>query len=362
VAKDITRRAMFTVLPGGLAAASSVPIRDRSPLPQVGEFFRFMDPATEAAVVRLTSPASTSLVPVASNRFVSSKRRFLIFSSDRTGRLTPFQLDLRTGRLRQLAQTADLVPGSLCMDQKERFLYLIDQGALKEVALANLKSRTLAEGVSAFTTGTSSSGFIVVKKGRLEQLGAALTLAENVGSSVGPLMRPGGTGCLFARDLSSEERQFWYAPLTGAVSKPILLATGRLSNPIWSPDGRALLFLREVQANVLLSELHQLLPETGAEQRLAPTSQFAAFAPNGDASVFVGASRSKAQPNIILLLRAVKREFTLCEHRASHPALVSPVFSPDSRRVYFQSDREGKSALYSVNVERLVEPTQGNST
>jgi oligogalacturonide lyase len=53
----------------------------------------------------------------------------------------------------------------------------------------------------------------------------------------------------------------------------------------------------------------------------------------------------------------VHRELTLCEHRASNPSAVSPVFSPDSRRVYFQSDHEGKSALYSVNVEKLVEPT-----
>jgi Tol biopolymer transport system component len=235
---------------------------------------------------------------------------------------------------------------------------------LKEVALANLKIRTLAEDVSAFSIGTSASAFIVVKQGRLEQIGgAALPLADNIGSSCGPLVRPGGRGCFFARDVSTEsteEREFWYAPLLGQASKPVLLAKGRISNPIWSPDGRSLLFLREVQANVLLSELHEVVPETGAEQRLAPTSQFAAFAPNADASVFVGASRSKAQPNLVLLLRAVKREFTLCEHRASNPALVSPVFSPDSRRVYFQSDHQGKSALYSVNVELLVESTPAN--
>ncbi len=73
--------------------------------------------------------------------------------------------------------------------------------------------------------------------------------------------------------------------------------------------------------------------------------------------MFVGASRSKAQPTVILLLRSPQRELTLCEHRASHPVSVSPAFSPDSRRVYFQSDHQGKSALYSVNVELLVEPT-----
>jgi oligogalacturonide lyase len=358
VIKGITRRAMFAALPGGLVATSKVPVRERRPLPQVGEFFRFFDPATEAVVVRLTNPATGSLLPAAANRFVSSKRRFLIFSSDRTGKPSPFQLDLRTGRLRQLTQTTDLVPHSLCMDEKERSLYFIDQGALKELALVNLKSRTLAEGVSAFTTGASSE-FIVVKQRRLEQLGngAGPILADNIGSSFGPLLRPGGKGCFFVRDVSTEEREFWYTPLPGMPIKVILLAKGRISNPIWSPDGRSLFFLREVQDNVLLSELHEVVPEAGVEQRVTPTSQFAAFAPNRDASVFVGASRSKAQPNIILLLGAVKRELTLCEHRASHPASVSPVFSPDSRRVYFQSDREGKSALYSVNVEQLVEPT-----
>jgi oligogalacturonide lyase len=75
----------------------------------------------------------------------------------------------------------------------------------------------------------------------------------------------------------------------------------------------------------------------------------------------VGASRSKAQPTIIILLRSLQRELTLCEHRASHPAAVAPVFSPDSRRVYFESDHQGKTALYSVNVEQLVEPTNATA-
>jgi oligogalacturonide lyase len=118
------------------------------------------------------------------------------------------------------------------------------------------------------------------------------------------------------------------------------------------------LLLRDVPAgNVFVSEIHEIIPETGAEQCVARTSQFAAFAPNSDGSVYVGASRSKAQPTVILLVRSVQRELTLCEHRASRPVSVSPVFSPDSRRVYFQSDHQGKSALYSVNVELLVEPT-----
>jgi len=31
------------------------------------------------------------------------------------------------------------------------------------------------------------------------------------------------------------------------------------------------------------------------------------------------------------------------------------MFSPDAQRIYFQSDRHGKPAIYSLHVERLVE-------
>jgi oligogalacturonide lyase len=49
---------------------------------------------------------------------------------------------------------------------------------------------------------------------------------------------------------------------------------------------------------------------------------------------------------------------TLCEHKSSRPELVRPVFSPNSQRVYFQSDRHGKPALYTLSVAQLVESTQ----
>ncbi len=344
-------------LPAGLAAATNPAAKKTRPLPNVGEFFRFADPATDTPVVRLTNPATTSLFPAATNRFVSSKRRFLIFSSDRKGKPAPFQLDLRTGALTMLAATADLDTRSLCLDEHGKLVYLLDGGTLKEITLSNKRVRTLADKVSAFSTDTLKN-FLVVRERRLEQLDSVGgVLAEDVSSWC--LIRPGGQGCLFGRDSKPDEREFWYVPVADAAgAKPRLLARGRITNPFWSQDGHSVLLLRDVEVgSTLLSEIHEVFPGTGEERCVARTSQFAAFAPNPDDSVFVGASRSKAQPTVVLLLRLVQRELTLCEHAASHPAGVCPVFSPDSRRVYFQSDHQGKSALYSVNVELLVEPT-----
>jgi oligogalacturonide lyase len=36
------------------------------------------------------------------------------------------------------------------------------------------------------------------------------------------------------------------------------------------------------------------------------------------------------------------------------------MFSPDAQRIYFQSDRDGKPALYALHVEKLVEKIQSD--
>jgi oligogalacturonide lyase len=247
-------------------------------------------------------------------------------------------------------------------------LHFVDDGRLQELNLSNKKIDTLAEGVSYFSAVPGGAGLFVIRAGKLERLGAgkAAVLAEDVAagdSGTACLARPDGGGCLFARETAeAESKEFWYA----GAGKAVLLAKGQISNPFWAPDGQSILFLREIpKENAVVSEIHELPVATdgapGGERFVSPTSQFACFAPNGDGSVFVGASRGRAQPDIVLLLRASRREMMLCEHRAKQPAMVSPVFSPDSRRVYFESDRQGKTAIYSVNVELLVEPLPVNS-
>lgn len=353
----MNRRFFLSLLPSCLLSAVQSP-KKRRPLPQVGEFVRFIDPLTENIVVRLTDSRWQSYLPSPANRFISSRERFLVCSSTRFGHLAPLEIDLRTGRSRLLAQAANLHPRSLCLDARERSLYLLDGTALKEIGLSNGRARTLAEDVEAFALEGRSSQVLVRKGSRLVRLSDAKVLADGLdGAEIS--VRPSGEGCFFERVSSPAQREFWYVPFTAAgTSKPKLLAKGDIWNPIWNPNGQSLLFLRSVEVNgVATSQIYEALPDTGVERLVVRTSQFAAFAPNGNGSVFVGASRSKAQPAIDLLLRSPQRELTLCEHRAANAACVDPVFSPDSRRVYFQSDREGNSALYAVNVERLVEPT-----
>ncbi len=360
MARKLTRRALLGVIPIGWVAqtgnrtATPAP-KKAKPLPSVGEFTRITDGVTENLVVRLTSPAFTSHLTGLGNQFVSVRERLLLFCTNRTGRMAPFQVDLRNGALRQIAEPEKLDYRSLCLDKSQKAAYFLDGDRIHQAGLGKGGLQTLAQGVSWFRLGANGELF-AIQGGRLvlREGSAWRTLAEE---AVACWPQPNGAGCLFARKLDEPERQFWYVASNGA-NKPVLLASGRIRDPYWDTDGVSILFLRDVinATGVTLAEIHSKGLNGEAEAFVAPTSQFAAFAPNGDASVFVGASRSRAQPTIVLQLRTPSREMTLCEHASRHPEDVRPSFSPDSRRVYFESEHEGNPAIYSVSVEYLVEP------
>ena len=327
----LTRRSALSLFPAPFAAAF-----------QRGEFTRYSDQVTEMEVTRLTSLSAASFLPASQNRSVSAKSHFLVFSSDRTGKLCPFRVDLRSGQVTQLTVPTQLDPTSPSLDANAKVLSFLDGKALRQVTIARGRNQVIEEPVSAFSLGSTPSELALIRDNRLFRLGVDRPFASEV--SPWCLWRPGGSGCLFLRG-----QQLWYAPFQ-AGAKLLCLANEPVSSVHWSTDGRTVFYLRD-------AVLFETSPDLPGERRLTATSQFVTFAPNADSSVFVGASRSKAQPTINLLLRSPLREFTLCEHRASNPERCVPIFSPDSRRVYFNSDFEGKPAIYSVNVEALIEQT-----
>jgi oligogalacturonide lyase len=327
--------------------------------PTLGEFVAMVDPVTENLVIRLTNPTYTSINPPPQNHHVSSKSRFLLYGSDRGGALCPYHLDLKTAAARQLADTKAFRPDTLAMDREERNAFFVDGEALQQVSLGNLKARTLAEDVSDFHMNGSGGTMVVLRGGKLERLSGdrGTVLADNV--STRGIVSPAGNNVCFARDGGTPGTTLWRVAAEGG--SPVLMAQGAVSCPFWNLDSESLLFLRQMQGDRgTMTLLREVSLDGRDEGTVAPTSQFISFAPNADGTVFIGASRSKAQPNVVLMLRSVRREMTLCEHHSSQPDMVRPVFSPNSRRVYFASDRHGKPALYVVNVELLVEPTEGS--
>jgi len=329
-------------------------------------FKRYADPATENPVLRLTDPSYSSILPPSSAHSIS-RHGFLVCASDVSGHYQAFRLDLKSGQQKQLTDAADLDPHSLTLTADDRGIVYLDSGTLTITNLASLRAREVYKVPAGFEPGrgigVSEDGLYAALVERQDshhrlQLvamakGTADTLAEGDEEISELIPRPKRASLLYRRGAG-----LWLANYDGKQNYRLRAAEGGIGPALWSPEGRSVYYLSYPEDPHKLHALREFVPDSNEDSAVANTSQFVGIGRNADASVFAGASGSKASPYVLLLVRAVKRELTLCEHRASDPAMVSPVFAPNSQHVYFGSDRHGKPAIYSIAVEKLVEETE----
>ena len=322
------------------------------------EFKRYADPATELEVIRLTNPAFASGLTAAWNRQFTKRGNALFYWSERDGTRQIYHLDLKSGVSKQLTNAAALDVTSFAVSPDDRYLYFFDGPVLQSVTIASLKSRELYKvpdgstrtGLSVATDGT----VLFAENSRIIRVALQNTgsIFESAGKIDLVIARPRHAQVLYRQDGA-----LWLVNTDGTGKKQLSLEAGTTGEELWSPNGRTMIYLHLPDDPKQLTTLRENAPDEGTDQLIARTSQFASFAPNGDASVFAGASRSKASAYVLILLRVARRELTLCEHRASDPAIVSLVFPPDSQSIIFVSDRHGKPALYRVPLEKFVEET-----
>lgn len=332
------------------------------------EFKRYPDQATEFIVYRLTNPSHQSWLPAFYGRAVSRHGNFLIYATDRTGSVQACRLDLKSGQSHVLTDAAALVRDSLTLTPDERSICYLDGQSLFSANLGSLRAHEIYHAAEEFTLGRGFSlsedglyGALVEEKQGTSRLrlitmraGTAETLAESSDPIGDPMPRPKRAGMLYRRG----DGELWLVNFDGAQNRKLHTAPGGLGSAFWSTDGRTVLYLNFPDDKKQLNNIRECTPDTNEDRLVATTSQFVAFSKNENSSVLVGASGSKASPYVLLLVRSVRRELTLCEHRASDPRMVNPIFSPNSQRVYFQSDKDGKMAIYSMVVDRLVEETE----
>jgi len=343
---------------------------------------RYLDPLTEFLVARLTDPSVTSRLPAYYARAISRRSGFLLYTSDLTGRWEAFQMDLRNGQSKQLTDAQNLEPASLTLLADDRGFCYLDGGKLVTVNLATLRTREVYRVPEGYqpVPGCSISDdglYAVLIEKTVEEIGAdkgpqsRLRLVRMTNGSTGDLAlcggEPGGEASDALHDPLVRPRHqsvlyrcgggVWIVNFDGQQKRELHLADGETGPAMWSPDGRSILYLNYPADHQKLHNLRGFNPDSNVDNMIANTSQFVAFGYNADASVFVGASGGKGSPHVLLLVRSVKREFTLAEHRASDPAMVSPIFTPNSQRILFASDRDGKPAIYMMSVEKLVERT-----
>jgi oligogalacturonide lyase len=331
---------------------------------------RYADPATDFDVYRLTDPSYSSTLPAAYNRAIAHNNASMLFCCDRNGSPQAFRLDLKSGETRELTTVEDLDGNSLTLTPDNRSFCFFAGRSLFLTALGG-RPRELYKipegwertaGLSVGPDGTHAT--FAERQGAGSRLrmvplaqAAARTVVESPFAISHPIARPMRAQILFRQG----DEALWLVNSDGTQKHPLKLAAGRVGPADWAPDGKTVLYLNFPEDSKQLTAIRECNPDAASDNLVAKTSQFAHFGFNRDTSVFVGASRSAASPTILLLLRITQRELTLCEHKASHPETTAPRFSPDAQRIYFQSDRDGKPALYCMHVERLVERIDAES-
>jgi oligogalacturonide lyase len=338
---------------------------------QRGETFpsdsgRYADPLTELDVYRLTKPDYATTMTAWYNRGIARNSGWMLCCCDRTGSQQAFRLDLKNGEMKQLTNATALDGSTLTLTPDNRSFCYFAGRSLFLASLSGTRDRELYKvpegwergpGMSVGPDGTHVT--FVETKGeasriRMVTLGQAIarTVIDAPFTVAHPIHRPMRAQILYRQGTDT----LWLVNSDGAQSRRLRTAPGGVASPNWSSDGKTVLYLNLPEDRKQLNNIREIVPDTNADKLVAKTSQFACFGFNRDFSVFAGASRN-ASPAVLLLLRVTQRERTLCEHKSSDPATVCPVFSPDSQRVYFQSDRHGKPAIYSMHIEKLVEKT-----
>ena len=359
--RKFTRRGLLF----SIAAAPLAAQQKKTTFPS--EVKRYSDPTTELDVYRLTDPAHSSTLPAYYNRAIAHNNASLIFCCDRNGTPQAHRMDLKTGETRELTEVEDLDGSSLTLTPDNRwFCYF----AGRRLFLSTMAGRAKplyqvpdgwerCAGLTVGPDGTHTTfGERQGDKSRLQMVplvqGAAQTVVEVPFVMSDAIPRPMRAQILFRQG----DQALWMVNSDGTQKRQLKLAGGKVGPANWAADGKSLLYLSIPSDPMQITTIRECGPDTNSDSLVAKTSQYAHFGFNQPASVFVGACRSATSPTILIMLRSTRRELTLCEHKASDPKMTGPRFSPDSQRLYFESDRDGKPAIYDMHMERFLEKTE----
>jgi len=328
---------------------------------------RYSDPLTELEVFRLTSPDYSTTLTAYYNRGIARNSGWMLCGCDRTGSIQGFRLDLKTGEMHQMTDVEGLDASTLTLTPDNRSYCFVAGRALYVANVATRKERVLYQtpagwdfsgGLSVGPDGTHAT--LIERKGEGSRIrmvplvqGAARTVVEAPFAISAPIARPMRAQLIYAQG----KEALWMVNSDGSQNRKLKVAAGGIGTPDWAIDGKTLYYLNFPEDSHQLNSLREFTPDGGTDKLIGKTSQFASFGANRDGSVFVGASRNTS-PTVLLFVRSGHSERTMCEHKSSNAESVSPEFSPDSQRIYFQSERHGKPAIYSMHVEKLVEKTE----
>jgi oligogalacturonide lyase len=353
-----SRRAFVAALAATAQAADK-------PLIVPTEARRFRDPATEFDLTRLTDPArSNCWLPPPPLKSLASRSNSLLYASDRSGSVQAYRLDLKTGESRQLTDATAMDPFTLSWTVNEKAIAYVDGPRLcvqdKRLNMVYAAEQEWEHVLPYSFSDTGQQAAVVEHRAgryRMRVIGVRSREVRTIFEASEPVrhlrFRPKRNALLY-----NHGGGLWVVNFDGRASQRLAIPEGEAGDAHWSADGRQVHYLHTPKDKPRSVYLRELNLETNEDKAVGLTTQFLSFARNGDSTVFAGISRSIAAPYVLLLIRTASREMTVAEHKASDASKAAVLFSTDSQRLYYHTDREGKFAIYMIALERFIEKTE----
>lgn len=344
------------------ALAATARAADKSDLAP-SESRRFRDSATEFEFTALTDPKNGSAwLPTPPLRAMSGRSNTLVYASDRSGSVQAWRMDLKTQQSRLLTAAQNMDPTTLSVTPDDRSVIFFDSGKL--VQASGRRTRTIYTPEAGWQSDSSLSiaddaSYAALIERREKRLrlrivgvgrGGSSTILETDDPIRHPRFRPKRPALIY-----NYAGGLTLVNVDGRASQRLKIGEGVAGDAQWSADGRRIHYLLTPPGKSV--QLREYFIETGEDKLIGTTTQFVSFSRNSDSTVFAGVSGNKGAPYLLVLLRTGRRELTIAEHRASDASKAAIMFSPDSQRVYWQTDREGKSTIYMMVLEKFIEKT-----
>ena len=158
-----------------------------------------------------------------------------------------------------------------------------------------------------------------------------------------PQLSPDGTRV--ALDIRDQENDLWSWDLRRATLTRLTSEPGLDSNPVWTPDGRRIIFNSD-RAGGQLNLWWQAADGTGAAERLTTSSnpQFpTGIAPDGTAVIFDEETPTMGRDLLRLALDGSRRVTPLLQTKFDER---NGMVSPDGRWLAYASDSSGRPEIY----------------
>ena len=287
----------------------------------------------------------------------------IVFVSDRDGASEILLVDHEKAEVSRLTGNAGQTGGARWSPDGERVIYVSDESGASQVYQVDLKGKTVAQVTNSANVGNSPVWspdgrrflFTSSQQGNTEVFWAALDgrqatritkndLDERLGD-----WSANGQWVVFYVEGPADKRGLWLRNPDGV--NLVHLTRGTDADPVWSPDGRRIAFVRDREGNLDIHVVKR--PNDGTW--LDPVEEFRltqdgsedsspAWSPDGKALAFVSYRDGNAE---IYAMRAdgdAKVRLTI--NRADD---TDPVWSPNGKSIAFVSYLYGHSEIFSMD-------------